>query len=170
MRLALALRGVLFGHFAGAMAAGCGASPTDPRADPSFVRLVSEPGDFIGGGQSYEYTRANATLVFSSFDGYLHVGVSGAEGWTGDFRLPSGVSTLQPGSYPGAERYPLNDPAEPGLSWTGQHRGCNTISGAFTIDAATYDAGILKSIDLRFEQHCEGNAAALRGTLHLTAD
>jgi hypothetical protein len=30
----------------------------------------------------------------------------------------------------------------------------------------TYSAGTLASIDLRFEQHCEGNAAALHAAIH----
>jgi len=54
----------------------------------------------------------------------------------------------------------------PGIDWSGDGRGCNTIAGWFVVDSVTYSAGSLASIDLRFEQHCEGVPAALHGAIH----
>jgi hypothetical protein len=34
------------------------------------------------------------------------------------------------------------------------------------VDSITYVGTALQSIDLRFEQHCEGGASALRGKIH----
>jgi hypothetical protein len=53
-----------------------------------------------------------------------------------------------------------------GLSWSGQGRGCNTLSGWFIIDNVTYSGVTLSSIDLRFEQRCEVTGPALHGKIH----
>ena len=82
---------------------------------------------------------------------------------------PAGVS-LQPGTYANVTRYPFNDPATGGLDWGGEGRGCNTLTGSFTIDSVTYSETELTAIDLHFEQHCEGASAALRATIHWRAD
>ena len=41
--------------------------------------------------------------------------------------------------------------------------------GWFVIDAISFQNGILSTLDLRFEQHCEGSTAALRGQIHWTS-
>ena len=80
-------------------------------------------------------------------------------------RLPGQTGTVQllPGYYGNLERYPFHNPAHGGLSWSGQGRGCNTLTGWFVVDSVAYNSGILSAIDLRFEQHCEGGTAALHG-------
>ena len=42
-----------------------------------------------------------------------------------------------------------------GLSWYGQGRGCNTLTGGFGGHGVTYSGATLTSIYVRFEQHCE---------------
>ena len=41
---------------------------------------------------------------------------------------------LQIRSYPGAERWPFQTPDEPGLSFVGDGRGCNTSTGEFDVN------------------------------------
>jgi len=53
-----------------------------------------------------------------------------------------------------------------GLSWVGESRGCNTLTGWFAVDSVAYGDGALAFIDLRFEQHCEDLSPALHGTIH----
>ena len=79
-----------------------------------------------------------------------------------------GLSQLQPGYYGSLQRYPFHNPARGGLSWSGQGRGCNMLSGWFVVDAVSYVGGTLKAIDLRFEQACEGFMPPLRGQIHWT--
>jgi hypothetical protein len=81
----------------------------------------------------------------------------------------SGITELQPGYYANLERYPFHNPANGGLDWIGEGRGCNTLTGWFAVDSVTYNSGTLSAIDLRFEQHCEGGPAALHGQIHWTA-
>ncbi len=136
----------------------------------SGVILQSDAGDYIGAGHDYVYTRANANLSVSSNGGRLTVQVSGDENWQADFQQPSGLARIQPGTYAGLKRYPFNDAAAGGLNWSGDGRGCNELTGSFTVTSATYVAGQLSAVELDFEQHCEGGPAALRGQVHWYAN
>jgi hypothetical protein len=59
--------------------------------------------------------------------------------------------------------------AEPGLSWSGEHRGCALPRGWLAIDSVAYDNGQLSAIDLRFEQVCDGAPLPTHGALHWRA-
>ena len=154
---------------------GCGSdSPTGSRIPvlpaASFVRLQSDAGDYIGGGRTYEYTYANAIIGLAVGGGGISIEIEGDQQWSGEFQGPSASGLLQRGTYTGLTRYPFHDPSKGGLSWSGEGRGCNTLTGSMTVDSVTYVAGNMTTLDLRFEQHCEGHAAALRGTIHWRAD
>ena len=140
-----------------------------PAPPPNTVRLQSDPGDFVGAGGTYEYTQANAVLTVTASGGHLTVGIRGDQSWSGDFQVPNTLSRLEPGTYTGLRRYPFHDPAVGGLSWFGEGRGCNTLTGSFTVAAATYVDNVLTAIDLTFEQHCEGGTPALRGSIQWDA-
>lgn len=144
--------------------------PPPPPPEPSYINLSSDPGDYIGGGRDYVYSRADAQLTVSSNGAHLTISVEGDESWRGEFRLPNSYGQLQPGSYGNLRRYPFHDPAVGGLSWSGEGRGCNTLTGWIIIDSVTYDGTRLTGIDLQFEQHCEGQVAALHGEIHWDAN
>ena len=140
------------------------AGPRGPA--PNAIKLQSDAGDYIGAGQSYEYTQANAIISVTGTGGHLAIGVIGDEGWSGNFMMPTSKPFLAPGEYQDLALYPLNDPAKGGLAWFGQGRSCTSVAGSFKVDQVRYDATTLKGIDLSFEQHCNSNAAALHGTIH----
>lgn len=151
--------------------AGCGSDGgTGPGPVPSYVQLQSDPGDYIGAGSRYSYTQANSVIAVTASGGFLSVSVQGDQQWSGEFQAPGAQTQLQPGSYTELRRYPFHDAAVGGLSWSGEGRGCNTLTGRFTIDHVTYANGVLTAIDLSFEQHCEGGPAALRGVIHWRID
>jgi uncharacterized repeat protein (TIGR01451 family) len=144
-----------------------------PGATPdsgSYVYLQSDFGDYIGGGGTYTYTRANAQLNAVSAGGLLQVSVKGDQDWSGDFQAMVGLAQLQPGYYGDLRRYPFHNPVKGGLSWSGEGRGCNTLRGWFVVDSISYANGELSAVDLRFEQRCEGGAAALRGRIRVVAN
>jgi hypothetical protein len=86
--------------------------------------------------------------------------------WYLDMAAPSGQS-LAPGTYTGATRYPFNG-AGPGLSLSGNGRGCNTLTGSFTVLDAVYGInGYVQTFDATFEQHCEGGDPAARGEVYI---
>ena len=132
-------------------------------ASGNFVYLQSDSGDYIGQGQTYTYTPATAVLSVSASGGRLTIGVSGFDIWTGIFQTMYTLSQLQPGYYPNLTR---GSPAFGSLDWFGNGRGCNTLTGWFAVDNVTYVGSTLTAIDLRFEQHCDGIAAALHGAIH----
>ncbi|HYW07881.1 MAG TPA: hypothetical protein VE913_13055, partial [Longimicrobium sp.] len=139
-----------------------------PVRTPNFVRLQSDAGDYIGAGRTVEYTQATAILTVNTSVNRVSVRIQGDQDWNGEFALPAN-SQLQVGTYAGATRYPFNQPTTPGLSWFGDGRGCNQVRGSFTIDSLTFTNGALTALNLRFEQHCDSGAAALRGTIHWRA-
>lgn len=157
--------------------AGCGGgdspmSTVTPPAQPTpnYVNLQSDQGDYIGAGQNYSYTQANARISVSATGGHLSVTITGDQDWRGDFVVPSNLNQLKPGYYDNLKRYPFHDPEQGGLNWSGEGRGSNNLTGWFAVDKATYVNGVLTEIDLRFEQHSEGRAPALHGQIHWEAD
>ncbi|RIL05128.1 MAG: hypothetical protein DCC71_11550 [Proteobacteria bacterium] len=63
-------------------------------------------------------------------------------------------------------RSPFQEGDAPGLSVFGSGRGCNTLTGWFEVLEHEVDArGRLRRFAADFEQHCEGAAPALRGSV-----
>jgi hypothetical protein len=141
-----------------------------PAPRPTRFSLTSDPGDYIGGGRAYLYTLADAIIVVEANGGHLSLNITGDESWFADFQLPNTLTRLERGTYSGLSRFPFHNQAVGGLSWSGEGRGCNTLTGSMVIEAVTYRNGDLSLIDLRFEQHCEGQTPALRGVIHWDAD
>ncbi|MFJ9150416.1 hypothetical protein ACIRP7_20570 [Streptomyces sp. NPDC102270] len=142
-----------------------------PVAQGSFS-FSGDEGDYISGGQSYAYTTASQdrmNVSGNTDNRVVSVSVDGANGdwWYLDLAAPAG-KTLTPGTYTGATRYPFNDATEPGLSLSGNGRGCNQLTGTFTISAVEFGPqGYVKKLDADFVQHCEGGTPAARGEIHI---
>lgn len=153
---------------------------TDPNViDSSLLYVESEPGDYIGGGQTNFYNESEVTISVSSVQD--RTGDSLIDYVSFNFGVPSGSWSLtlrtdtinvnlEPGFFDGAERAPFADPGHPGLSFSGHGRGCNTLTGSFSILEAIFDtSGVtpeIISLAARFEQHCEGGNPALLGILN----
>jgi len=123
--------------------------------------FTSSPTSYIGGGQSRFitpedghtfniYTRDSGSTVrfyITDFSDPLNYD-------TWDLRFSTGdASLLQPSTtYLDAQRYPFNGDS-PGLSFSGNGRGINTLTGYFTVLAAVYDQNnILTSFAADFMQ------------------
>ncbi|MBE7159007.1 MAG: hypothetical protein INR62_11345, partial [Rhodospirillales bacterium] len=133
---------------------------------PNSIRLQSDPDDWVGGGRSYEYLRTNSLLSVVAKNGTLEVNVRGDESWTGSFALPRSITRLQAGTYTNLVGNAITAPVNGGLDWYGNGRSCiSTSVSSLTIRSVAYDGDALQSIDLLFEQHCEGKPAALRGEM-----
>jgi subtilisin family serine protease len=131
----------------------------------------STPGDFIGLGQTrFMHSGTNFVLTPGrNFDNGVSFSISGSgQFWSLDFAagdLPSSPA-LVPGAYEGATRFPFQAPNQPGLSFSGDGRGCNSLTGRFDVLDASYGAGgVVNSFAANFEQHCEGGPAALFGRI-----
>jgi hypothetical protein len=141
----------------------------------NFLSFVSDTGDYIGQGWTvlHEAPTSTFTPALDASHRHLSMGIVASDGlttliWSLDFSAPQGLE-LTPGTYLSATRYPFQAPTVPGLSLSGDGRGCNNLSGQFTITDATYGAdGSVQRFKATFEQHCEGAGAALRGTISYT--
>ncbi len=140
--------------------------PLEPVSGAWSAQWTSDPGDYIGQGQSWSFgppadgmqVSASRTLVMLS-----------TRDWNAEFEAPVGEQLEAGRTYEGVRDYPFND-AAPGLSVSGDGRACGDLSGTFTVHRIEFDAaGTLRAFEVTFEQHCEHMAPALRGTWTFTA-
>lgn len=146
---------------AGLWQPAAGATP----ATGDYVYLASDAGEYVGQGQTQTHTDAITISTFAAEAGYVRIEITA---WNGHFQAMAGLATLEVGYYPDLERYPFHDTTKGGLSWSGFSRGCNELTGWFVVDAVTYSGTTPTAIDLRFEQHCDGQIPALHGAIHWT--
>jgi hypothetical protein len=142
-------------------------SPLRLSAQTTALQLKSQPGDSVGGGTDQTFTPAEGTFTarpnFANgvdifFDG-------GPHWWQLSFAAPGNVA-LVPGVYDGATRFPFQSPTAPGMSVSGEGRGCNTLTGRFEVLEAIYSSsGGVDRFAATFEQHCEGGVPALLGSV-----
>ena len=177
---------VRFGTLA-TIAACLATAPIGAAAQLSaHLTLQSQPGDFIGQGQTVDlqYTTPGAMTVTAQIRRTLAGGEPGELLFVVDQNGPTNTFGLlffgtdqlgipiQPGTYgvPGntAQRADFAQPGHPGLDVSFQNRGSNTLTGNFTVNDVSFylDAGNVKrigSFDANFEQHSEGATPALFG-------
>lgn len=142
--------------------------PTTPQT--TFLQFSSTPGDFIGGGQTRRFDFATGSWNAESFGDRNEVRIRynpGSTIWFLEFAAPQG-QPLTVGTYENATRFPFQGAASPGLSLTGEGRGCNTVQGRFTIhDVAIGPQGEVHRLHATFRQHCEGQATYLDGEINI---
>ncbi|MGI9200293.1 MAG: hypothetical protein ACR2QL_04490 [Woeseiaceae bacterium] len=157
----------------GGSGAGPGPNPGggfQPGPQPNSVALASDAGDFVGQGGSYRYSNLDAIITVQANGSQLSISVEGDEQWTGDFVLPDSFIELAAGTYSNLTRYPFHDAVVGGMSWDGESRGCNVLTGTLVIESVTYTGSALSEIDFTFEQYCENGSAAMRGDIHWDAN
>jgi hypothetical protein len=131
-------------------------------ATGTVVYLESAPGDYIGQGRTYTYTLATAIVAVDPAGDRFSVHVRGDEDWDGWFAPNAAGTPLSTGAWSGLQRYPI---FIPGLSWSGEGRGCNTLTGSLVIDEFVGSTVDPDRIVARFEQRCDSSAGILRGFL-----
>lgn len=148
-------------------------STSGAYAQTTLLSLNSQPGDYIGQGQQRTLTVADGWFsANSNFDNGVSLSFHGNDPsvwWYLDFAAPGNLP-LAPGVYEHATRFPFQAPTAPGLSVSGEGRGCNTLTGRFEVLEATYGpSGEVLTFAADFEQHCEGSAPALSGSIRYNA-
>jgi hypothetical protein len=156
-----------------------GAAHASPIA---HLTLQSQPGDFIGAGGVFDiiYTPQNSDFfspqirrTVGPFPGapaellfLLGTVTSGSDNTfallffgTDQLGIP-----IQAGFFPDAQRAAFASAGHPGLDVSFQNRGCNTLTGAFTVEYVTFSGpASIQTFAATFEQHCESAAPALFG-------
>jgi hypothetical protein len=128
----------------------------------SYLRVQSPPGDWVGQGKTYSYEKDELT-----FQSWGAGGIRCQVGQVGNWTLLLGAGqgrNLQVGEYRDAKRHPFSG-ASPGIEFTGNGRGCNTISGAFRIWELEIDGNAVARLAVDFFQCCEGRKPPLVGML-----
>jgi len=125
---------------------------TDPNGPLTVLAMNSQPGDPLGGGvpwlETVSYTSFNTSLTTS----LAAINLGWPDMWALYFAPPSGT-TLSPGFYANAQRYPFQPANVPGLSVYGDGVGCNTITGSFAINDISIPH---EKFSADFEQDCDG--------------
>src|ERR1700737_1888810 len=138
-------------------------------AASTLLILNSQPGDYIGGGITQTFTPADGTFaVNTTYNGGAQVSFhtpNFSSSWNLSFGPPTGQA-LKPGEYETAQRFAFHSPTRPGLDVSGDGRGCNIITGRFLVSDITFAPnGNIQMLAVDFEQHCEGAAPALFGSV-----
>jgi hypothetical protein len=124
------------------------------------VTMVSTPGDWVGGGTDRIFDLPGSVSLSGGPSKIEVHARSGGDSF--DFQLvaPAG-SQLQPGDYEQAERSPFQEPGRPGLTISGDARGCNADTGRFLIKDIHFDeAGKVDRLSALYEQRCEETATS----------
>ncbi|WP_456819843.1 hypothetical protein [Cellulomonas sp. URHB0016] len=159
LRLPIVLAAVLTAGLAGAAPASAA-----PVGAGSTVDFSGSGGDYITQDRAWSYDTSDATITATaSADGNrLNLGIDGDTRWYLDFAAPAGESLTAGVTYDGATRYPFQESEEPGLSLSGDGRGCNELSGSFTVLAADFNPdGSVEQFEATFEQHCENSTTSV---------
>ena len=153
-------------------------SPSDPlprpESDIPFISYVSEPGEFVGGGESRLITNTFIHAVHRSQDAegreyvFVTAKVDGSQSLWGLLFASAVGRKLERGVYEHASMAPRPD--EPKLRFDANDRGCSANSGRFEIKEAVYgSAGTVKRLHATFEQRCATVTAALHGEVRIVA-
>ena len=89
--------------------------------------------------------------------------------WEFEFSSAKLGQPLREQVYLGAQRYPFEATAMPGIDISGSGRGCNMIAGDFQIQKLVWENAKLLELIAVFDQHCEAGVTSLRGCIHFTA-
>ena len=149
------------------------ASFASTAAAETSLTMQSSLGEYVGQGATYNYSATDGIYEAVSWDNGESVnisviGPSFSFWWYIDFGLLPG-NVLAPGTYTGCTRYPFNS-TEPGLSIGGNGRGCNTLSGSFTVHEIVFGADEnVTSLWISFSQNCENFGPLLTGDIKINA-
>jgi hypothetical protein len=138
--------------------------PPTPGVTTSRMSSTSDPGDYVGAGQSQTWTAATAQFDVKETAWGIELALTPNGEPYARWNMGMAVNGLAPGpgSYEQAGRYPV-DSSGPAFSMSGEGRGCNTSTSTFVIHDLTRTAGQITRLHVTFEQRCDDKQAALRG-------
>lgn len=141
------------------------AEPSALPTSGNYVYLESEPGDLVGGGETFVLADG---LMVEAIDNHIAFWVErDDERWMGSVLGRPYDAQLAPGYYGDLGVGSDMNRAFGGLRWSRRDGFCQGGSGWFAVDHIVYAGDQLTELDLRFEQRCSHDAPALRGQVHL---
>jgi len=141
----------------------------DPNVAMKVLTMYGQPGDYISPGVFLATIADGVFTPSRNFDNGVNITLNAGDYWEADFGAPNNTK-LSAGDYENAQRYPFQVASAPGLSIYGASRGCNTLTGRFVVNKATYAwTGAVQQFSADFEQHCEGATAGLFGSVRINS-
>jgi hypothetical protein len=141
----------------------------DPNVSMKVLSMYGQPGDYISPGLFLATIADGVFTPSRNYDNGVSIALNDGDSWETDFAAPDNV-TLTAGDYENAQRFPFQVAGTPGLSVDGAGRGCNTLTGRFVVNKASYTlTGAVQQFSADFEQHCEGAAAGLFGSIRINS-
>jgi hypothetical protein len=145
-----------------------GGQASPPRAAATLF-LDSQPGDFVGGGKRWIMTSVTSGFSAEHFQPNvvtINLETSDGNAWSLTFASPQGT-TLTPGTYENALRYPNQSSVRPAL----RIGGCSGGTGRFVVYDISFDgSGGVQRFSADFEQHCTDTAPGLFGAIRFNDD
>lgn len=131
-------------------------------------RMRSDPGDPVGGGESHEWTPANAVITAGGNGRYVVVSADSPAGhYTAVFASEGEV--MRPGTYERAGPYG-GEGAGPEMTVARSDRRCEGSTGGFTVHEIAVSGERLERFSATFEQRCTGLEPGLSGRLSFRAE
>lgn len=144
------------------------ASPYWVSAQNGTLQMQSPAGDYIGEGKSYSEATPADAFVSRSDENLVTIGVTAADGnfWTLEFAAPLGKQLKVGTTYSGAVGVLSRTGTQPGISISGDSRGCGSETGSFTVTELAFGPyGYVQNFHATFSQSCEGVQPALTGSV-----
>lgn len=136
--------------------------PAKSANPTNYAKIISTPGDFIGQGKNYDYPAEK----IKGKNNQRNLSIS-IEGWTLDLAGPGG-QPVQVGEYTDARRFPFNDKS-PGLTFSGNGRGANRISGEFVVWELELNGDQIVRLAVDFVQRAEETGPPLTGKVRINS-
>ena len=147
---------------AAALCVAAAATSVPAWGQASSLSFISEPGDPIGQGQALTLTDVETARTGES---RILVEASNADQWYFLILAAAEGEILKRGKYENVVRADGSELlAQPGLSFSGNNVGCESVDGRFEIDEIRFAAfGYVERLRAHFEQRCDGSQATLWG-------
>ena len=138
------------------------------NAQTTALFFDSQPGDYIGQGETHTWTEADFTFSASVSPERSRVTIStnvvDSNWWTLHFAGPVGTP-LGAGLYEPAGDYPFQPPHLNGISVSGTGRGCVSAGRFHIYELSISPSGEVERFAADFEQQCRFRTAALFGAI-----
>ena len=140
-----------------------------PTPAVTFLDMEGDVDEYISLGRRWTYDSRETRFVAAHQGGEVRIDIRGDTLWTLFFSARRGTE-LTPGDYDDASGDGQNG-TRPALSVGGDGRGCNRITGRFTVREAVFAVdGTVENFAADFVQHCEGGPRALRGSIRIRSN
>ncbi|WP_077284809.1 hypothetical protein [Cognaticolwellia aestuarii] len=144
----------------------------------SYMLIIGSQESYVAEGESWPLNDKDGEFTLSTKPyeeaektrSFISVNYQGLDSWDLKVEAPTGTN-LTIGRYEGATRYPFQNEDVAGLSFGGQHRGCNISFSDFEIYEIAFDSDMnLTKLALDFDLACEQSGRErLQGTVRINS-